>query len=70
LARRDRPAVAVTHKGIIRAIYALARGWDMHDDPPEKLKDEHAHLFELDRKGAPQAMRLNLPLRPGTGDDA
>jgi probable phosphoglycerate mutase len=70
LARLDGPAVAVTHKGIIRAIYALARGWDMHDDPPDKLKDEHAHLFELDREGAPRAKRLNLPLRPGTGDDA
>jgi probable phosphoglycerate mutase len=70
VARLDRPAVAVTHKGIIRAIYALAIGWDMRGDPPDKLKDEHAHLFELDREGTPRAKRLNLSLRPETGGDA
>jgi probable phosphoglycerate mutase len=64
------PAVAVTHKGIIRAVYALASGWDMRGGPSVKLKDQHAHLFTLAPDGAPQIGRLNLPLTAEAARDA
>ncbi len=54
--------VAVTHKGVIRALYALASGWDMTDDPPQKLRDGTAHGFVIDSDGNPAVDRLNIPL--------
>ncbi len=41
------PTVLVTHKGVLRALYALATGWDMTGKPPHKLLDRHAHQFVL-----------------------
>jgi broad specificity phosphatase PhoE len=57
-----RPAVAVTHKGVLRAVYAAAANWDMLGKPPEKLKDACAHVFELAGDGAPAVHQLNIPL--------
>ena len=65
IARAARPTVAVTHKGVIRALYALAVGWDMTDKPPEKLRDDCVHVFTLSAEGAPSVDRLNLPLNGG-----
>ena len=62
LAAAGRPAVAVSHKGVIRALYALASGWDMTGPPAEKLHEACAHRFLLDPRGAPAPDRLNLPL--------
>ncbi len=59
-ARRD--TIAMCHKGVIRALYALAVGWDMTCRPPQRLHDESAHLFRLAADGLPIAERLNLPL--------
>ncbi len=70
LAEAGGPAVAVTHKGIIRAVYALASGWDLRGGPPVKLKNEHAHLFSLAAGGTPRVLRLNLPLNPKAACDA
>lgn len=67
LAAARRPTVAVTHKAVLRATYALATGWQMQEKPPQKLKDACAHRFELDEAGMPHVGRLNIPL---TGDDA
>ncbi len=64
LAAAGRPAAAVTHKGVIRAVYARATGWDMTGRPPEKLRDACAHRFVLDSGGAPRPDRLNIPLAP------
>jgi probable phosphoglycerate mutase len=33
LAELTEPAVAVTHRGVLRALYALATGWDMASKP-------------------------------------
>ena len=63
LARRARPTVIVCHRGVIRAIYALATGWDMVRKI-ERPKDDCAHLFKLDEAGVPSVHRLNLPLTP------
>lgn len=54
--------VAVTHKGVIRALLALASGWDMTDDPPVPPRDACLHRFRLDPDGRPSIERLNEPL--------
>ncbi len=56
-------AVAVAHKGIIRAVYALAANWDMTGPPGHKLREPCAHLFDLARDGTPRIARLNIALR-------
>ena len=64
LATRPKPVVAVTHKGVIRAVYALASGWDMRDKPPVKLNWACAHRFALARDGRPALAALNVSLSP------
>jgi len=36
IAAAGRPVAAITHKGVIRAVLALATGWDMRDRPPHR----------------------------------
>lgn len=55
--------LAVAHKGVIRAVYALAVGWDMTGPPPHKLRDGCAHHFVLATDGTPSLARLNIALR-------
>jgi probable phosphoglycerate mutase len=57
------PTVAVTHKGVLRALYALATGWSMKEKPPDKLRDGCAHAFDVGADGAPAVAELNIPLR-------
>ncbi len=54
--------IAVAHKGLIRALYTLASGWDMTGKPPEKLLSGRGHLFALDASGQPSCERMNIPL--------
>jgi probable phosphoglycerate mutase len=56
------PVAAVAHKGVIRALFALATGWDMRAKPPQRLAEDAVHLFEIDRTGTPAVCRLNLPI--------
>ncbi len=44
-------AVAVTHKGVRRALLALATGWDMRGPPPVKLRDHQALCLDLPATG-------------------
>ena len=62
VAAAGRPTVAVTHKGVIRAVMALATGWDMTGKPPARLDWAACHLFTLAADGAPSVACLNLPL--------
>jgi probable phosphoglycerate mutase len=64
IAARGTPTAAVTHKGVIRAVLALATGWDMLGKPPHRLSWSAAHLFRLDPAGQPRIAQLNLPLEP------
>jgi probable phosphoglycerate mutase len=57
-----RPAIAVCHKGVIRALYALAVDWDMTVKPPARLEDDCGQLFRLGPDGGPAVVRLNLAL--------
>jgi len=59
-----RPTVAVCHKGVIRALYALAAGWDMRGPPPERLALDRAQGFRLDPAGRPALVRANIVLGP------
>lgn len=57
-----RPCVAVSHKGVIRALTALATGWDMTGRPPAKLLPDSAQCFHLSSDGRPAVDQLNLSL--------
>lgn len=62
IAAEGRPTGAVAHNGVIRALYALAAGWDMRSAPRERLRDSCAHRFALAPDGTPSVAALNLPL--------
>jgi probable phosphoglycerate mutase len=62
IAASGQPTAAVTHKGVIRAVFARATGWDMLGKPPYRLSWSAAHVFRLDPAGHPSVERLNLPL--------
>ena len=51
MAAGNEDVLAITHKGVMRALYALASGWDMRGKPPHRLADNAVHEFELDRAG-------------------
>lgn len=62
IAERGAPTLAVTHRGVIRALYARAIGWDMTDDPPDRLDLYGAlQVFRLAADGMPTIEILNLP---------
>jgi probable phosphoglycerate mutase len=51
--------VAVTHKGVIRALMARALGWDMTGKPPVKLDWSAVHRFEVAEDGGVRVVELN-----------
>ena len=62
LAERKESVTAVSHKGVIRALYALASQWDMTGKPPTKLQNNCCHAFRLSPDGTAEVERLNIPL--------
>lgn len=62
LAASGQPAVAVSHKATIRALLALATGWDMRGRPPHKLDWRCLHFFAAHRHGAVTVERLNVAM--------
>lgn len=56
-----RATLAITHKGVIRALYALASGWAMLGKPPTKLRYDALQGFVVDEAGI-RIERLNTPL--------
>jgi broad specificity phosphatase PhoE len=60
LAAAGAATLAVTHRGVIRAILAEATGWDMRGKPPAKLDWDAAQLFALDAAGKPAVLKLNV----------
>lgn len=62
IAQSGTATLAVTHRGVIRAIYASARDWDMTGSPPDELDLYALHLFALDVGGIPRIERLNIVL--------
>ncbi len=56
------PVLAVTHKGVIRALLSLACGWDMTGPPPHDLDWACVHAFTVSEEGEVQLKEPNLPL--------
>jgi broad specificity phosphatase PhoE len=67
IARIGRTVAAVTHRGLIRALYAEASGWDMTGPAPAGLSEGAAHLFLARLDGTIAVIRINLDLRAGQG---
>jgi len=65
------PTAAVAHRGVIRAVLALATGWDMLGRPPARLAPETAYAFRLSASGRPALARLDIALTvPQSGKGA
>jgi probable phosphoglycerate mutase len=64
IAASHEPTLCVTHRGVIRAVYALARDWPMVGRPPDKLAPDALQIFALDDAGRPSIAQLNLALVP------
>ncbi len=62
MAAPKQPVIAVTHKGVTRAIMAMAAGWNMLGKPPFKLMPSSCHLFNLEPDGTPHIVTMNIPL--------
>jgi len=60
----DEPVVAVSHKATIRALLALATGWNMTGRPPHRLDWHCLHFFDVAGDGSIGIGRLNVPLAP------
>lgn len=59
LAEISQPTLAITHRGVIRAVLAAATGWDMRGRPPAKLDWSAFHFFQVEH-GKPTVDRLNV----------
>ena len=62
IAEAGKPCLIVAHKAVIRALYAMATGWDMTTDAPVKLKNACLHRFNLAPDGTLSVDTLNYPL--------
>ena len=62
LADAGQPVVAVSHKATMRALLALATGWDMMGRPPYEPDWRRLHFFSAHADGRVSLDRLNVPL--------
>lgn len=62
LAQQGEDRLVVCHRGVMRAIYALANGWDMRADPMDKLSRHALQIFTLSEAGHPAVAELNVRL--------
>jgi len=57
----DQPTLAVSHNGVMQALYSLASGWQMTEKAPIKFCHGEAHLFEVSSDQV-SIGRMNIPL--------
>jgi probable phosphoglycerate mutase len=62
IAARERPLVAVTHNGVLRALHVLATDWDMLGKPPVKLRPATLQRFHLAPGPSLAIEACNVPL--------
>ena len=62
IGERGQPAVAVTHRGMIRAAMALATGWNFLGKPPFKMTRAAVQVFWLNDDGSLELRAKNVPL--------
>jgi len=55
-------SIIFTHKGVIRALYALATDWDMKNKPKVKLENNCIHSFNILRNNQFTIDHLNISL--------
>ena len=60
IAARRPAVVAVSHKGVIRALMAQAYQWDMMGKPPVNLDWTCAHIFHVAPDGSPSPEQMNV----------
>jgi broad specificity phosphatase PhoE len=58
----DQDTLAVTHKGVIRAIKSLAYGWDMKAKSKIRFDWTAAHLFDVNAHGQIMPVEVNISL--------
>ncbi len=58
------PVVAVSHKAAIRALLALATGWEMQSRQPVRLDWRCVHFFAVAKNGRVTLERPNVALAP------
>ncbi len=58
------PRVLVTHKGVLRALLALATGWNFQGKPPAKIRSGRALLFGLAPDGGLALLDSQVMLAP------
>ena len=63
-AQTDEDVIAVAHRGVLRAAYALARGWDLKGGMPDELDLSAAMILLVDETGHSRIGALNVPLKP------
>ena len=66
---RGQPVVAVTHKGVLRAVLSAATGWDMTCKPPIRLQAGALHRFQVDTHGRIAVVECNVLLTGNAGVD-
>jgi broad specificity phosphatase PhoE len=59
-AQAQRTTLAVTHKGLMLAIYALATGWAGHEKPKPRMR-EGLQIFKISKTGQLKLFELNVP---------
>ncbi|HEX7055087.1 MAG TPA: histidine phosphatase family protein [Burkholderiales bacterium] len=59
VAARGEPTLALTHRGVIRAVLAHALGWDLRGKPPVEIDWSAVQLFRLAPDGEPVLAQLN-----------
>ncbi len=59
---RDKPTVAVTHRGVIRAALALATGWDFLGKSPFKMQREGVQMLWVDADGSLELRAANVSM--------
>lgn len=62
IAEARRNTVVVTHRGVIRALVALATDWDFLGKSPVKGRHGTYNLFALAPDGTPEVRALDAPL--------
>jgi probable phosphoglycerate mutase len=62
VAKLGRPTVAVTHHGVLRALYSMATGWDMAAPLPEKFQWGAMHCFRVAGDGQASVQRINVSI--------
>ena len=62
VAEAGEAVAAISHKGVMRALLALAMDWDMTGKPPLKLDFNRLQIFRLEIGGQPTLVSPNVPL--------